>query len=152
VKTLDQPNVKAEILRRLNALTPNSTRKWGKMTAHQAICHLTDSLKALTGEREMTYPNSSALQQTFMRWIALYLPITWVQGVKTAPETDQQLQGTPPAEFTQDKAALLESVERIASGQVRWIAVHPILGTMTEREWQRFEYLHFDHHLRQFGV
>jgi hypothetical protein len=87
-----------------------------------------------------------------MRWIALYLPITWVQGVKTAPETDQQLQGTPPAEFTQDKTVLLESVERIAAGQVRWIAVHPILGKMTEREWQRFEYLHFDHHLRQFGV
>ena len=27
-----------------------------------------------------------------------------------------------------------------------------VLGAMSEREWQRFEYLHFDHHLRQFGV
>ena len=152
MKTLEQPDVKAEIVRRLIALEPNSPRKWGKMTPHEAICHLTDSLKALTGERAMTYPKSSAFQQTIMRWAALYLPVPWTQGVKTAPETDQKLQGTPPLEFLQDKAVLLEMIEQTASGQARWINVHPILGQMSEREWQRFEYLHFDHHLRQFSV
>lgn len=152
MKTFDQPEVKAKILQRLAALEPNSARVWGKMTAHQAICHLTDSLHALTGERAMTYPKSSVLQQTFMRWGALYLPIPWARGIKTAPEADQQLQGTPPQEFARDKASLLEMTERMSAGKTQWVAVHPILGAMSEREWQRFEYLHFDHHLRQFGV
>jgi hypothetical protein len=46
VKTFDQPKVRAEILQRLAALEPNSARVWGKMTAHQAICHWRDSLRA----------------------------------------------------------------------------------------------------------
>ena len=152
MKTLDQPEVKAEIWRRVAALEPNSTRRWGTMTPHQALCHLLDSLKAVTGERAMTFQKTPVIQQTLMRWGALYLPMPWPQGTKTAVENDQQLQGTPPAEFARDKAALLEYAERATAHQVRWINDHPMLGRMTEREWQRWAYLHFDHHLRQFGV
>lgn len=152
MKTFDQPEVATEIMRRLTKLEPNSPRKWGKMTAHQAICHLTDSLEGIIGKRNMSYPPSPKFQQAIMRWGSLYLPIPWPKGIKTAIELDQQQQGTSPTEFARDKAKLLGVCQDIAAHRTQWIEAHPILGKMTEREWQRFEYLHFDHHLRQFGV
>ena len=41
--TLLHPVARAEILRRIEALTPESERRWGRMTAHQMACHLSDA-------------------------------------------------------------------------------------------------------------
>jgi len=35
--TLFHPDARAEILRRIEALTPQSERRWGRMTAHQMV-------------------------------------------------------------------------------------------------------------------
>lgn len=150
MKRFDQPAVQAEIYKRLEALMPSSQRLWGNMTAQQALCHLADSLEAVRGDRTMTMPPLPALQRLVMKWGALYLPLPWPRGVKTAPENDQQLQGTPPSDFEADRARLLELAGRLSDG--RWVALHPIMGAMTDLEWQRWAYLHFDHHLRQFDV
>ena len=152
MKTFDQVDVKAEIFQRLAALGPNSARVWGKMTAHQAICHWRDSLRAALGERGMTVPPSSALQKMVMKYGGLYLSMPWPRGSKTSLEADQEIGGTPPADFARDKTELLELAERVAAHQVRWARTHGIFGNLTEREWQRWVYLHFDHHLRQFGL
>jgi Protein of unknown function (DUF1569) len=152
MKSFDQPEVQAEVYARFARLEPSSQRQWGKMTAHQAIMHLTDSLHAVTGERAMNLPPLPPLMQLIQRWGALSLPIPWPRGIKTAPVNDQELQGSKPMDFARDKAALLERSKRVGAGQVTWITSHPMLGRMTERQWQRWAYLHFDHHLRQFGV
>jgi Protein of unknown function (DUF1569) len=151
MKSLEQPEVKAELQRRIALLEPGSSRRWGSMTAHQAVCHLTDSFKAVVGERNMTVRPMPALQQSFMKWFTLYVPIPWPQGIKTAPENDQNKGGTKPLEFARDKTELLEWIERIAARQVHF-KPHPLMGDMSEREWLRWSYLHCDHHLRQFGV
>lgn len=44
-KTFSNPTDKAEIFERLRQLRPDSQRQWGRMTAHQAICHLEDAFK-----------------------------------------------------------------------------------------------------------
>jgi Protein of unknown function (DUF1569) len=152
MKSFDQPEVQAEVYARLEKLSPSSERQWGKMTAHQAIMHLTDSLHAVTGGRGMDLPPLPPLMQAVQRWGALSLPIPWPRGIKTAPVNDQELQGSKPTNFARDKAVLLEMSNRVAAGQVKWITAHPMLGRMTERQWQRWAYLHFDHHLRQFGL
>ena len=150
MKRFDQPEVQAEVYRRLTALTPSSQRWWGNMTAQQALCHLVDSLEAVRGDRTMTMPPLPALQRLVMKWGALYLPVPWPCGIKTAPENDQQLRGTPPSGFEADRARLLELAGRLNDG--RWVALHPIMGAMTNLEWQRWAHLHFDYQLRQFSV
>lgn len=152
MKTLDQPEVLREVQTRLAQLQPSSARRWGKMTAHQAVLHLTDSLHAVTGERGMTIQAPPRPVQAFQRWFALSLPIPWPRGLKTAPENDQTRGGTPPQEFERDVRALLELAEAAAANRVRFLEEHPLLGRMSTRDWQRWAYLHFDHHLRQFGV
>jgi hypothetical protein len=47
--TLLHPEARAEILQRIEALTPRSERGWGRMTPHQMVCHLSDACRAALG-------------------------------------------------------------------------------------------------------
>ena len=79
MKTLARERNRIEIVQRLTALRPESARRWGRMSAHQMVCHLNDSFRMMTGKR----PVSSAtgvVQQTIMKWIVLYGPLRWPSG------------------------------------------------------------------------
>ena len=152
MKTLAHQRCRAEIVRRLRSLRPESTRRWGQMSAHQMICHLCDSCRIATGERRAS-DAGGLMQRTLVKWIALYLPVRWPPGLPTRPEVDQLVGGTKPVEFAADVAqleALLEFITTRDRG-FDW-AAHPIFGTMSQAAWLRWAYLHADHHLRQFGA
>jgi hypothetical protein len=153
MKTLGNERDKTDLLARLQQLQPDSHRRWGKMSAHQMVCHLTDSFKTAVGERQVSSGRSNSLTRTFVRWIALYAPIKWPHGVPTMPENDQERGGTPPEGFQGDVGALVSIIERLCSPNkdFQWWR-HPLFGEMSERDWLRWGYLHVDHHLRQFGL
>ena len=153
MKTLACDRDKAEILRRLTALRHDSVRRWGRMSAHQMVCHLTDGYRILTGER-ITTPATSSLPRPLMKWIALYAPVKWPAGISTTPELDQNIGGTRPVAFEADIAQLVQLLETIAADRSGRFAgqLHPIFGAMSTSAWLRWAYLHADHHLRQFGV
>jgi hypothetical protein len=152
MKTLAKPGDKAEILRRLRTVRPSSTRRWGRMSAHQMVCHLSDSFLAVTGRKAVS-DASGPLQRTIIKAIALYGPVRWPPGVLTRPEIDQELGGTKPFDFDADVAQLEALVEQITAEtkSITWHR-HPIFGTLSDRSWLRWAYLHMDHHLRQFGA
>jgi hypothetical protein len=153
MKTLARANDKAEVLQRLAALRPDSIRRWGRMTPHQMVCHVTDAYRLMTGERKARRVRGT-LPGPVVKWIALYVPLTWPRGIVTTPEFDQELGGTKPAEFGADLAALttmLDEISRAPSGRFEGVA-HPIFGPMSAAAWLRWGYLHADHHLRQFGL
>ena len=85
-----------------------------------------------------------------MKSIALYLPVRWPKGLGTVPEIDQELEGTRPADFAGDVAALEALMDLIAESRTQSLP-HPIFGRMSGAAWHRWAYLHVDHHLRQFG-
>jgi hypothetical protein len=89
-----------------------------------------------------------------LKWVALWAPIPWPKGFKTAPELDQQIGGTPPAAFDHDMGELRNLVDRVTRRprDFQWQPHHPHFGQMSDREWMRLAYLHVDHHLRQFGA
>ncbi|HEY3741097.1 MAG TPA: DUF1569 domain-containing protein [Bryobacteraceae bacterium] len=153
IKIISEAASKSEIAGRLAKLGPDAERRWGKMNAHQMVCHLNDSLLIVTGELK-GQDRSNFLNRTLVKFAALRVPMQWPPGVKTVPEIDQAAgAGTPPAECDRDRARLLESIERFAAPRRDFaFAPHPIFGAMTEWEWMRWAYLHNDHHLRQFGV
>ncbi|HEV2668370.1 MAG TPA: DUF1569 domain-containing protein [Blastocatellia bacterium] len=143
---------KKVILERLSKLRPDSHRRWGRMTSHQMICHLSDSFKSRLGEKEIS-SISNPLTRTVVKWIALYAPLPWPRGVKTRPEADQEIGGTPPDDFESDRRRLVALIERfIAPAKDTEFHPHPLFGDMSEAEWMRWGYLHCDHHLRQFGA
>ena len=141
----------AEILRRVRSVRPESQAKWGRMSAHQMICHCGDALRMAVGERSVA-PMSGPLQRTVVKWIALYAPLHWPPGIRTVPEIDQQAGGTRPVNFADDLAQLESLLQRFTTREMTERPVHPIFGRMSHKAWLRWGYLHTDHHLRQFGV
>ena len=49
MKTLAKAPDAAELLDRLARLQPGSTRRWGRMTAHEMVCHLADGFRMAAG-------------------------------------------------------------------------------------------------------
>jgi hypothetical protein len=152
MKTLGRQRDKAEILRRLREVRPESVRRWGRMSAHQMVCHLSDSLRMAMGQRPVTSA-TSLLRRTILKWIVLYLHLPWPAGIPTSPEIDQELGGTTPVDFAADVAQLEALLELVAAQTTSfdWQA-HPTFGRMSHAAWFRWGYLHMDHHLRQFGA
>jgi len=150
MKTLRDPETQKEILTRLDGITPESKRRWGRMTAHQMVCHLSDSFRGVLGDFPVS-PGPGPLPGPILKFVALRMPIRWPHNVQTRPEVDQQIGGTRPAEFAADVAALKSAFHRFVSNPRAIGSSHPIFGPMSEFDWMRWGYLHMDHHLRQFG-
>jgi len=155
MKTLARDADQAEILRRLHALRNDSARRWGRMSAHQTVCHLSDGYRMLLGQRP-TELVASPLPRPIVRLIALYVPLQWPKGrLSTTPELDQRAGGgTKPVDFNEDVAELARLLGAIVQmpGDQFASQRHPFFGRMSESSWLRWAYLHADHHLRQFGI
>ena len=154
MKTLANQRDRDDILRRLKLVRPESARRWGRMTAHQMVCHLRDAF--LIGMNPKQVRQVGGLHnRTIVKWIALYMPVRWPAGVTTPPEIDQvNGGGSRPADFYHDVKGLEEALDILTSDPAEFFRAcrHPIFGDMTLVAWLRWAYLHMDHHLRQFGV
>jgi len=152
MKNLAETDVRTSVLDRIAALQPGSKARWGRMSAHQMICHLVDSYRVPMGEKSAS-PATHLLNRTVIKWVALNVPMHWPKGVPTRPEIDQHVGGTRPSEFERDRRELADLIRRFSSPphDFQWHP-HPMFGMMRNSEWQRWGYLHADHHLRQFGV
>ena len=150
MQTFESKSDRESILARVSALTPSDARLWGKMSAHQMVCHLCDSYKLALGEKSVSMA-TGFLQRTVIKFIALRAPVKWPHGVSTRPEMEQGVGGTVPVEFENDRANLLSIINRFCSSTIDPKIQHPFFGPMTRQDWMRWGYLHADHHLRQFG-
>jgi len=152
MKTLARDDDQAEMLLRLRALRPESVRRWGRMSVHEMVCHLSDSFRMVLGQKPVC-PVSGRLERTVIKWIVLYLPLPWPAGILTTPELDQELGGTRPVDFAADVAELEALLNLVTTHRETFDGQsHPIFGRMSEAGWLRWAYLHMDHHLRQFGA
>jgi len=133
--------------RRILKLTPDAQRRWGRMSAHQMVCHLSDQLRIALGDIAarpipglIRYPPMKQLVIDVMPW-----PRGRVQG---PPEAFT----TAPAAWTMDISTLSQLLETFAASRDRrqWPA-HPLFGRMSASLWSRVTCRHFDHHLTQFG-
>lgn len=150
MKTFARDVYKQEVIRRLVVLKADQARRWGKMSCHQMLCHLSDSFLCSMGEKTAS-SMKPPIPKMVMKWGALYFPMRWPKGVATRPEIEQGVGGTAPVEFTVDRDRLVALIERFSKVNSAF-AEHPIFGVMSERDWMRWGYLHCDHHLRQFGA
>lgn len=155
MKTLARARDREAILARLNVLRPDARPRWGRMSAHQMICHLADSVRMLRGDTRVT-PTLRLRPRVVVKWIALYLPVPWPGGLPTSPEIDQERGGTRPTTFDTDLHQLQTLVSVIAETTETAAQParppHPVFGRLSNADWLRWAYRHMDHHLRQFGL
>lgn len=149
MSTLAEPKVRAAVCVRIASLQPDSLRRWGRMTAHEMICHLNDSFRVASGAKYAS-SNTNLFKRTIMKWAALRTPVPWPKGVPTRPELIQGQGGTPPVDWIRDRSELEEWVPAFAARES--YGLHPIFGKMSKADWLIWAYRHVDHHLRQFSV
>lgn len=151
LESLFDTSDRERLMARLSALRPDSERCWGRMTAHQAVCHLSDTFRAMLGDRPLP-SREIDWKRKLMRFAAFTSALPWPEGAPTSPGLDAEKEGTRPADFGNDLGELRDLVDRFVATGGRGLAPHWAWGTMTRGVWGRYGWRHLNHHLRQFGV
>lgn len=132
---------------RLATLTPEARRRWGSMTAPQAVAHLVGATRMALGDLPCRTKKGLIRYAPLKQLIVYMLPFP--KGVPTAPE----LVGRTMLSWTAEVSELSALLERLASEPAgRSWPEHPAFGRLSRRAWGVLTYRHTDHHLRQFGV
>jgi uncharacterized protein DUF1569 len=148
-KNLLNPGDKNYMLSRIDKLSPASQNLWGRMNVNQMLRHLSDAVKIAFGEVKLG-TNGSLFTRTFMRWMILGGVPAPKGKAKTFPEIDEVELGVNPPDFNAERNNLKRQIDRLASDST--LSINPILGRFSREDWARLEYVHMDHHLKQFGV
>ncbi len=147
--SLFEPNVSAEIIKRIHQLTPQSKANWGKMSVAQMLHHCKLALGAATGEVKLNSSFFIRLIQPFIKKMVLsnkpYKP-----GLPTAKEFIIK----NDKDFEVEKKQLIQRINKFISNGEKVVdgLRHPAFGKLSSYEWGYSQWKHFDHHLRQFGV
>ena len=145
MKSIFDKSAYAEILDRLNKLTNQSQRQWGKMDVAQMLAHCNRPIDYYLGKLELK-PAGNFLIRLFKP--LLYNDSSFGKGAPTAREfiiTDNRV-------FEDERIRLIESLKEItARGEKYDWPPHVTFGKMTGEQYGKSIYKHLSHHLTQFG-
>ncbi|HUP61994.1 MAG TPA: DUF1569 domain-containing protein [Thermoanaerobaculia bacterium] len=149
MKTLFEPADRDSILKRLEALHPDSTRQWGTMNAAQMLCHCAIALETGTGDRPMKQKFIGKILMPFFR-----TSILGEKPFKRNSPTDPSFVVSNECDFAAEQKRLTELIERFVQRGPSAAATetHAFFGKLSGEEWGELMYKHIDHHLQQFGV
>ncbi|QQS35150.1 MAG: DUF1569 domain-containing protein [Ignavibacteriales bacterium] len=146
----NQPDV-SEIFERIEKLTPNSQRGWGKMNVSQMLAHCNVSVETAMGK--------NFIKRLFIGRIIGSLMKPGVLSEKPFGKnspTDKTYIFTDrhDLDFNEEKTKLIKSINQFYECGVSKCTTHPhpFFGHFKPDDWAVFQWKHLDHHLRQFGV
>ena len=140
-----------EYINRINNLTPETPRKWGKMSADQVLAHLNVAY-------DLTFTPEKFPKPSF---IAKFLLSRFVKPKITNEIPYKQSLPTSPVfiiaderNFEEEKAKLIGNIQRVQQlGREAFEGKENInFGKMTAQGWNNMFAKHLNHHLEQFGV
>jgi len=149
MKSLLTEEAYKEIKSRLDSLSQESTRAWGKMSVNQMCKHCQFALEVPLEKKVMPSPNPimKLIFKSFKN--SMYNDKPWKQNLPTAKEF--KINNEP--NFEEEKQKLADLVDEFYSKNEKedWIK-HPAFGNFSSEQWGKMQYKHLDHHLRQFNV
>ena len=140
-----------EYINRINNLTPETQRKWGKMSVDQVLAHLNVAY-------DLTFTPEKSTKPSF---IAKFLLSKFVKPKITNEIPYKPSLPTSPAfiiaderNFEEEKAKLIGNIQRVQQlGREAFEGKENInFGKMTAQCWNNMFAKHLNHHLEQFGV
>jgi hypothetical protein len=149
MKNLFDKDTYAEINNRLNTLTPQTLRQWGKMNVAQMLAHCKEAFKVPLSDKKMPRMFIGLL----IGWVfkkKLYNNEPWKRNLPTAPNFI--IKGE--RDFEKEKQELVAMIDQFYNGGPQKVGrfPHPMFGTFTPEQWGQSMYKHVDHHLIQFGA
>lgn len=146
IKNLFDAAVKQDILTRINKLTPETQRKWGKMDVGQMLAHCQMTLGVAVGKHTL---KGNFFIKIIGRMIKKKLFND--QPFKQNLPTDKSFKMTTPKDFEKEKQQLIGMINSFSETTMS-DEPHPFFGKLTKDEWSKGTWKHLDHHLQQFGV
>lgn len=146
MRTLADERERAELLRRLNALRPDTAPHWGRFDAAAMLAHVGDSIAVALGEMP-----SGRMGPKIFRSFPLKQLIIYVLPFPRGASSPKEFLVTAPENFAAAKKRLETLMERAAAALPGPGPEHPLLGALTIDAWRVLGWKHLDHHLRQFG-
>ena len=150
MKNLFDPAVTAELIHRIEQLSPESPALWGKMSVDQMLAHCCVAYEmAFTNTHPKANPVMRFLLKTFVK-AGVVNEVPYKRNLPTAPAFRIKSEKN----FAEEKARLISFVEQtLAAGKSGFEGKEsPSFGSMTAKEWNNLLYKHLDHHLTQFGA
>lgn len=150
MKNVFDPAVTAELIHRIEQLSPESSALWGKMSVDQMLAHCCVAYEmAFTNTHPKANPVMRFLLKTFVK-AGVVNEVPYKRNLPTAPAFRIKSEKN----FAKEKARLISFVEQtLAAGKSGFEGKEsPSFGSMTAKEWNNLLYKHLDHHLTQFGV
>jgi len=138
-----------EIKTRINSLTPQNQRQWGKMEVDQMLAHCNETMLVSTGQKR--------LKRTFLGYVLgpLFKSVYYNDkpASKNSP-TAKEFIITERKDFNAEKDRLLELIRQFHEGGEEKCVKdpHAFFGKLTDEQWGLAMYKHLDHHLKQFGA
>ena len=140
-----------EYINRINNLTPETQRKWGKMSVDQVLAHLNVAYDLTFTPEKFPKPNFIAkfLLSKFVK-PKITNEIPYKQSLPTSPVfiiADER-------NYEEEKAKLIGNIQRVQQlGREAFEGKENInFGKMTAQCWNNMFAKHLNHHLEQFGV
>jgi hypothetical protein len=152
-KSLFTENDRKVIISRIQKLTPQSERRWGKMNVRQMLQHIAEPIRTAMGEFPAVLKGNPFFRSAFGKFLIIYV-MPWPKGkAPTAPEYDQVLKQNPGLEFEPGRTNLLRTIEQFSKLRSDFkLGIHPAFENLTYKQWGDLMHKHIDHHLKQFGV
>ncbi len=138
-----------EIIARIEKLSSNSTPIWGKLNVSQMMKHTEIGIRIAFGEIKLKRNLLGILfGKIAKRKLLSDEPIG-----KNLP-TDKTFLNFGEPEFEEAKSSLINRIKQFTKNGESGITkeTHPFFGELTTAEWDKLNWKHLDHHLRQFGV
>ena len=138
-----------EVINRLNRIKPEAKPQWGTMSSAQMIGHLAFWVKYSTGKGDELPFAGNWVTRRIVGPITLtgWLPVP--RNLKL--ERRVAVQNPPPADTETLHAVLETYLGLVQSGELTPYR-HPLFGDIGVDGWARMHVVHFEHHLKQFGV
>lgn len=143
-----QPKEYNAFLERLGKLSPSSQALWGKMDVAQMLAHVATFLEIGTSDKKVSQMLLGRIFGPFGKRQIL------TTGIPKNSPTIPSIKISDERQFEQEEERLRHGLERFFKDGEAGITrqPHQFWGRLTPNEWARLQYVHIDHHFKQFGV
>ena len=150
MKSVFNPTHTAELISRINKLTPETQPQWGKMSVAQMLAHCNVTYEMAFEDK---HPKPGAFKKFLLKMFVKPIVVNekpYRKSSQTAPEfliKDER-------NFEKEKQRLInyiQKTEQMGAPAFEGKESHSF-GPLNPQEWNNMLYKHLDHHLTQFGV
>jgi len=143
--------VSDEFIDRINKLTPESERQWGKMDVAKMLAHccVTYEMVYEPGKHPKPNPLMGLILKLFVKKV-----VTGEKPFKKNSPTGPQFIMKSDKDFEAEKARLIGFIQKTQElGEDEFEGKESAsFGVLTKTEWNNMFYKHLNHHLSQFGA